>query len=404
MSWSVSGIPPSVWLGRPALPEEVETVVVGGGFVGVSTAWWLAAEGADVILLEADHLAGKASGRNAGFLLTGTAEPLISLSRRIGEERAVTLWERSRENRELLRRAILDPGLVDCGFTPEGSWIAALDPELGDRDGADGPRAAGGEGELEELEASAAMLAERGFEIEWRDRAAVERASGSPRLAGALFQPHDGGLDPVALIRGLVRLGRFETRTGVRVHALEARGDRVNLSTSAGEILAERVVLALNAYAPQLLSHLARQVRPVRGQMLATAPADERRLEGIWYVNHGYDYVRQLIDGTFVAGGRRHLAEAEERGYLESPTAGVQGALQSFVGEVFPWAAGLPVRYRWAGTMGFTEDHRPVIDTVPDVPAALYAAGFSGHGMSLGFVTGRYLARRVLGGERTPLF
>ncbi|HEV7515808.1 MAG TPA: FAD-dependent oxidoreductase, partial [Thermoanaerobaculia bacterium] len=60
--------------------------------------------------------------------------------------------------------------------------------------------------------------------------------------------------------------------------------------------------------------------------------------------------------------------------------------------------------HRWAGTMAFTADGLPCIGTVPEIPAALYAAGMNGHGMSLGFATGRYLARRVCGEDLPPLF
>jgi glycine/D-amino acid oxidase-like deaminating enzyme len=54
--------------------------------------------------------------------------------------------------------------------------------------------------------------------------------------------------------------------------------------------------------------------------------------------------------------------------------------------------------------MAFTPDGLPAIGAVPGIPAALYAAGMNGHGMSLGFATGRYLARRVCGEDLPPLF
>lgn len=383
-----TGIPPSLWLDRPTAAEEIDTVVVGGGLVGLATAYWLAREGnLRPVVLEANHLAGKASGRNAGFLLTGTARPFTRMAERYGWERALCLWRVSRENRTLLRREILDSGRVDCGFLPEGSWIAAL----------------AGTRQREELEESGAILRAEGFDCEWRDPQQVAHASGSGLLDGALYQPHDGGLDPVRLCRGLAALGLFDVRTGVRVEDLTPRGEQVHLTTLAGEIVARRVVVAVNAYAPSLLPFLARKVRPVRGQALATAPG-ERSLEGVWYVNDGFEYLRQTGDGTVVLGGRRQVAETVEIGYLESPTATVQGALEEFLREAFPTFAERPILQRWAGIMAFTEDHLPLVGEVPEVPGAYYAAGFSGHGLSLGFVTGRHLARRALGLEEGELF
>jgi gamma-glutamylputrescine oxidase len=393
---SLSASQPSLWLARGASPEEVEIAVVGGGIVGLSTAYWLSRGGRKVVLLEADSVAAHASGRNAGYLMTGTPEPYAELVRHQGERAARRLWEVSLENRELLRSELLDSNLVDCGFQPEGSWIAALsdtDQEASLRESA---------GQLEKL----------GIPLEWRSAAEVRKASGSERLGGAIFQARDAGLDPARLCRGIARiivsLGG-EIRTGWPVRAIEPEGpegERVRLVSEAGHLVAERVVLALNAYAPALLPHLAAEVRPVRAQMLATEPGP-RDLPGVWYINEGYEYLRQLPDGTVALGGCRWAAREQEVGYRETPTAAVQGALERFLAEAFPRFAGRAVRHRWAGTMAFTPDGVPRIGEVPGVPGALYAAGFNGHGMSLGFSTGRYLAQRLRreGGEASaPLF
>jgi gamma-glutamylputrescine oxidase len=375
--WSADIAPPSLWLDRPEPPLEVETAVVGGGLVGLSTAWWLARAGRTPVVFEAGALAGRASGRNSGALLTGTTVPVIRVEEARPRAAALALWHASRDNRELLRRELLDSGRIDCGFLPEGSWLAAVHRR-----------------QEEELELSAELLRAEGFDVEWRDAAAVRAASGSPVLGGAIHQPRDGGLDPVRLCRGIAADGGFEVRTGFRVRAVEPAGDRVRLVSEAGDVLAERTVFALNAYAPRLLPPLAGVVRPVRGQMLATAPG-ERFLAGVWYLNDGFEYARQLADGTFLLGGKRTAAVDVEIGYLETPTATVQGALDRYLDETFPRLAGRPVRHRWAGTMAFTADRLPAVGTVPELPGAVYAAGFSGHGMALGFAAGRHLARRA---------
>lgn len=382
MSWTADISPPSLWLHRPEPPLEVECVVVGGGFVGLSAAWWLARQGRRALLLEAGALAGRASGRNSGALLTGSHR-LLAGAAGGGDERrraaSLALWAASRENRELLRRELLDPGRIDCDFLPEGSWIAALEG-----------------GQEEELSTTFEVLRAEGFDLEWRGAAAAREASGSPRVGGAIHQARDGGVDPVKLCRGLAADGGFEVRTGFRVREVEPAGERVRLVSEAGAVLAERAVFALNAYAPRLLPPIARLVRPVRGQMLATGPG-ERFLSGIWSLDGGFEYARQLADGTLLLGGKRTVAVDVEIGYLETPTATVQGALDRFVDDTFPRLAGRPVRHRWAGTMAFTEDGLPAVGEVPGLPCAVYAAGFSGHGMSLGFAAGRHLARSAWG-------
>ncbi len=389
---STRDFPRSLWLDRPGTPREVETAIVGGGVVGLSTAWWLKhlADEHRVLVLEAENLAARASGRNAGFLLTGTPQPFTALAGEIGRDAALALWHRSRENRELVRGELLDPGRVDADFLPEGSWLAALaDSEDSDL-----------EGQEEALEASCAELRGEGFDdLQWRTAAEVREASGSRRLGGAIHQPRDGGLDPVRLCWGLAEDGGFEVRTGARVHAIEPAADgRVLLSAAGGPVLAGRVLVAVNALAGELLPHLAPEVTPVRGQMFATEPG-ERPLTGVWYINDGHEYLRQLADGTVVLGGARQIAAGEEKGHVEAPTAKVQGALHTFLADVFPHLDGRAILHRWAGTMAFTADGLPRFGDVPDVPGASYAVGFNGHGMSLGFATGRHLARRFLGEE-----
>jgi gamma-glutamylputrescine oxidase len=376
---------PSFWLSRPSSPEEAGFVVVGGGIVGLSTAYWLAKAGRRPLLLEAGAVASRASGRNAGILITGTAESYVAAARLLGEPAARWWWERSRENRELLRAEILDPGRVDCEFLPEGSWVAAL----------------AGTGQEEELRESCETLRALGIELEWKDSAEIRRASGSDVLGGGMYQPRDGGLDPVRLCRGLARaiveLGG-EVRAGVRIRAVEPAGDgRVRLLSDAGTVLAERAVLATNAYLPEIVPALGAEVRPVRAQMLATAPGP-RPLRGVWYVNDGYEYFRQLPDGTFLLGGCRWTCRDTEVGLLETPTGAVQGALEEFLRRAFPNFSDRPVVQRWAGTMAFTPDGLPRLGDIPGLPGAVYAAGCNGHGMSTGFVTGRDAARRVVEG------
>ena len=145
---------PSLWLSRGHDTEAAETVVVGAGIVGLSTAYWLTRSGRRPLVLDADGIASHASGRNAGYLMTGTAEPYLRMARAIGEAAALRLWELSSENREMLRGELLDAGKVDCEFTPEGSWIAAM-AEHAEQE--------------RELRESGERLAALGLQLEWRE-------------------------------------------------------------------------------------------------------------------------------------------------------------------------------------------------------------------------------------------
>ncbi len=377
--------PPSLWLRRHPRRRDVPFAIVGGGLVGLSTAYWLKKAGAAPLVLEAGPIGGRASGRNAGFLLTGSAEPFRRLAQQIGRDRALAFWRMTAENRELLRKELLDGDRIDCDFLPEGSWIAALDtPES-----------------VAELRGSTEDLKAEGLDLQWVEGEALAAASGSRRLGGAIFQPRDGGLHPVKLTQGIVEAGDLEVLTGARVRELDSDTGGVLLRCDSGDVRAERALVAVNAYLPSLIPRLAAEVRPVRGQMLATKPLP-RALKGVWYIDDGFQYLRQLADGTVVLGGCRDEAVEEEVGYAERPTQRVQKALERFLGEFFPAFSGASVVHRWAGTMGFSQDGLPCIGEVPGLSAALYAAGLTGHGLSLSFILGRYLAQRLMGEISEP--
>jgi glycine/D-amino acid oxidase-like deaminating enzyme len=207
----------------------------------------------------------------------------------------------------------------------------------------------------------------------------------------------------VELCRGLARLSGFSVRTGFPVRTLEPRGERILVAGEEGAVLAARVVVAVNAYLSSLLPGLAAGLEAVRGQMLATEPG-ERTLTGVWHLDSGHEYARQLDDGTFILGGRRRAAPDVEVGFLASPTATVQGALDDFLRQAFPALADRRVAWRWAGTLAVTPRRLPAVGEIPGLPGALYVAGFSGRGLSLGFAVGRHLARRAAGEELPPLF
>src|SRR5437868_11139913 len=114
-------LPPSYWFAHATSHEEADVVIVGAGLVGASTAWWAARAGRRVVVLEAQRVGAGATGRSTGFLATGGLRPFNRLAERVGEERALRLWELSQENLGLLRRELLTAGRVDCGWRPEGS-------------------------------------------------------------------------------------------------------------------------------------------------------------------------------------------------------------------------------------------------------------------------------------------
>lgn len=381
---------PPLWLdplprARPALrgPLAVDVVVLGAGLCGASAALHLAQEGLRVAVIEARRGAMAASGRNAGFILQGTAERYSRACAFMGRERARRVHAWSVENHVRMADAIQRLGL-DCEHQRRGSLQIGAGPE-----------------EEAELVASARMMIEDGFEAELRRGDALHERFRSRGNDVALFLPGDGEVHPARLVWGLLdaaeRAGAsiFE---GCPATSLDAsRPGDVRVATPEGEITAEIAVVALNARVGDLLPFFHDKVDPVRGQMLATAPLPPM-FDCPIYANHGYDYWRQDPAGRIVLGGWRNLDPEAEVGHAETLHPEIQARMTEFVQSWVPTET-VQVTHRWSGIMGFSRDGLPMVGAAPGTPGAVVGAGFTGHGFGFAFMAGEALARLIIDGQ-----
>lgn len=381
---------PPFWL-DPALDlapplrgdRRADVCIVGAGLCGAAAALRLAEEGLEVAWLEGGRVASGATGRNAGFILQGTAERYSRAVGVMGRERARRIHAWSLRNHERMAEVIRDEAIA-CAYQVRGSLQLASSPE-----------------EEAELRESAALLTEDGFEAELVGTEVL-----GPALAGAGFRvglvlPRDGELHPAAFVRGAARAAvgaGVDLYEETRVTELDAStpGD-VRVHTAAGTVSCEVVIVCVNAWVGQLLPALADKVDPVRGQMLATAPAP-RLFDRPIYADHGFDYWRQDPDGRVVLGGWRNLDPQGEVGLDDVLHPGIQQRMTAFL-ERFEALRGIPVTHRWSGVMGFSRDGLPLVGPAPGAGGALVGAGFTGHGFGFAWLAGEALAAVALEGR-----
>ncbi len=337
--------------------ESADVAVVGAGIAGVATAYFLASAGARVIVLEARGVAEAASGRNAGFLLAGVAENFVAAARRYGEREALRIWRFTRRTQSLVR-SLVGKHRIECALRWNGS-----------------DEIAGDDAEWAEIEASAGRLSAEGVAV------SLDSAARSATYA------EDGELHPVRWVRGLAAAA---VTKGVRIHE-STRVDAVapgEARTATGVVRTSTIVLCTNAYTARLAPS---RVRPVRGQMLATAAAGPVFARPA-YANRGYRYWRQTSDGRVLVGGWRDSAVDEEVGEEERTTEVIQKQLEAFLREHRVTAA---VTHRWAGTMGFSHDALPYIGRIDK--GTFVCGGFTGHGMAFGPASAELVATLVRG-------
>ena len=363
--------------GRP------DAIVVGGGVVGCSIAYRLAARGKRVLLLERRGLASGASGRNGG--MTGAGSAMHSAAGR-------AVYALTAANLALL------PGLAE---ELDADFALRLPGTLD---------VATTEAQWSHLAESAAEQRAAGLDVLLldRDEARAAMPALSPAILGASFAGGRGHLWPFALVHGFVdaarRLG-VEIRAGVEVERLSRVGDRVTGVVAGGQrIEADDVVLATNAYTPHLLPELPPgAIVPARGQILVTS-AVPPLLPHPFGTNFDKEYGRQTPDGKILCGGFRRLDEDEGLGHEEERvTPAVLAGIAGCLAGLFPVLRDrVRVVRAWAGIMGFTADGLPLIGAFPGTPGLTVAAGFNGGGFSWAAIVGQVVADLVSG--RDPGF
>ncbi len=364
--------------------NDVDCLIVGGGIAGASAAYALAQAKPDWKLAVVDRrqIAGGATGRNAGFLLAGTADHYAVAVARYGRDTARAVFATTVASHHHIRTFLARHPTVACDYIPCGSLTLAGTAE-----------------EAEILAHSAELLREDGFDVTFVPHDPLQRG-----FHAAIRNPHDAGIHPVKLVQALLDASGAAMIEDWPVTTFETTPAGIVVQGERGQLRAGRVLLTPNGEAAKLHAFFADKVFPKRGQIFVTAPYPGRLLSEVVYANDGYEYFRQLPDGRFLFGGGRRACAATETGTDETPTADVQNVLERFRDRHFPELIGLPITHRWAGTMGFTPDGLPLLGTLPAHPRIAFSIACHGHGMGFSLEVGRLAAELVITGTPPALF
>jgi len=366
------------------LERVYDIAIVGAGIVGLGLGYFLCKMGCtNVIVLEKKSVGYGASGRNAGFLISGMAESYSRLVVGMGRTWAKALTDATLENYRLIENSIVENS-IDCDYKKSGSFHLAVSDT-----------------ENRELEESVSLLHLDGFEAEYIKPADVEGRLGFGNYTSAYYNPCDGCLDPYAFVLGLSK--NLNVAENFDVRSINSDGGHVVLKGAEATVKAEMVVMATNAYSPLLDDFFKNLIFPVRGQMLAVAPKCRNSLkDGTYYANFGYDYFRQPIENVIVMGGLRDRFIASEIGYEDSTTSELQSGLENYIRDSIG-VEKFDVTGRWSGVMGNTIDGLPLVGALPLNNAVIAVVGCNGHGFSLGMIMARDLARALLRGDTSEL-
>ncbi len=352
--------------------DSADVVVIGGGVSGLSSAWFLARAGKDVVVVEKGTAGGEASGRNGGMISERVDEPpMIPL----GVE-SVRLWE------------TLDDELgYPTEFTQQGRLQVAVSEE-----------------EMGEIFSDRDAALRHGVSVDMLDPSEIrDMIPGiTGRTLGGMFSPNAGHANPQRTVQAFAwafqdmggRLYQNTAVTGFQV----VDGRVSSVETTAGAIEADVVIAAAGPQTALMAEMVGVHVpvAPARVEILATAPLAP--LFDIALVGNGL-YGRQAARGNLLFGGGPHeWTDVDLTAEPSKPNTPLIRNIARRLAELLPGAADVPVIRSWAGVVEQAPDYMPIIDIL-DCPSNYVLVTASAHGFGISPATGKVVSDLVLHGE-----
>ena len=336
------------------MAERVDVAVVGGGVMGLATAWALRRAGREPVVLEqfrVGHAHGSSHGATRIFRLAYAEEEWVRLA-----QEALELWRELEQ--ETGEQALELVGLLDLADDPT-PLAAALD-------------ACGTAYEL-----LSAAEAEQRFGL-------------ATQCCKVLFQPEAGVVLADRALRGFA--AGVEVREETRVTSLEPLDENVRLNTEHGALEASEVVVAGGAWAKRLLADLP--VVVTRETVAYFRLADERTVPSA--IDYAADETYALTAGLGLLKVGLHHSGAEvdpdERG---EPDTAVVAREAAWAARSWPLASPEPERVETC-LYTSTADHRFVIERRDRI---VVCSACSGHGFKFAPAIGTRAAGLVVSGR-----
>lgn len=355
-----------------------DVCVVGAGYTGLSASLHLAELGYEVALVDAQRIGWGASGRNGGQLGYGMSAMQPDLLRNFGATRAQEFWDMSVESVNLFH-SLCTRHAIDCDFR-SGNMACATTPA-----------------KFDYLCRHADIVNGYGAEIfERHDRETTQHVSGSEIYKGSILAHRAGHINPLKYALGLARAAAqagvaiFEDSRVTDIRLTEP----ISVSFASGTIVADFAVLACNGYLGNLNTSMANRILPVDNYQAATEVLDAATaatlVKGgvcIWDTSNSIHYFRISPDNRLIMGC--------SIGIPGHPPRDLEKDCRKHIAYVYPHLKGVNIDYIWGGTLGATRNRLP--DAGRLAPNALYAQGFTGHGVGIAPLVGKYMAQAIHG-------
>jgi len=368
---------------RPQLEDNIsaDVCVIGAGFTGLSTALHLAERGFSVVVLEGSRIGFGASGRNGGQIVHSYSRDMDFIERHYGKKTADAMGAMAFEGGKIIRRIVKQYG-IQCDLKDGGIFASCNKKQF---------RALVDHKNLWQKYGN--------DQLQLLDEKDVQNYVGTERYTGGLLDKSGGHIHPLNLTLGeadaIESLGGkiFENSQVTFVQ----QGEKAVVSTAKGQVTADFVMIAGNAYLDgigDLLPKLTQKSMPCGTQVITTEPLSKELQQQLlpqdYCVedsNYLLDYYRLSGDGRLIYGGGVTYG-AREPGKIEA-------LIRPKMLKTFPQLKDVKIDYAWTGNFLLTLMRLPQFGRIGN--NIYYAQGYSGHGVTSTHLAGDVIASAIQG-------
>lgn len=382
-AWSLESPPPRAYP-RLCGKHTCDVLIVGAGYTGLSTAYHLAQQKIDCAVIEAKEPGHGASGRNAGHVMAFTpATSPTKIMGHLGHDKGTRYLDVVKQAADHLF-AFIREHEINCGARQDGH--------------------------LGLIRQAATYQAFTSLIKQWNDvgvagnlipETEIKSYINCNTAAGGFLMPAGGMINPLAYVRGLAEVVR---KTGTRLYAqspaisIMRRDDKWIVKTPDGEMVAQRLVLTINAYAQGLWPGLARSMYAIKSGVLASAPNLANPMFS-WKGPWAWVDDKTLCSGLTTDQGRFMMSVLPtlQEGKLKHVAKAANKRLQ----RRFPGIAPVDWKHYWSGNFSLIPDRFPRVVSLDENAYALF--GYSGGGIALSAILGREFSRFLANGSEDSL-
>jgi len=403
--------------------KQKDIIVIGGGIIGISVAYYLALQGRSVTLIEKDEICAGSSFGNAGLIANGFAIPLPapgmpSQGLKLLLDSTSSFYIKPRPNLDLLRwlwkfyRACNEKQMLQsiAILLSLGQGSFDLFDELFAKEGTDFSYEHKGRLILYTSEdsyqggvADAALLRDFGVDASLLDAEGIRKIEPNvlPAVTHGIYCADYAHVTPDRLTHEMAALAKsqgVELKTGISVTGFETSGQQISaIRTTEGIFTPDQVVLAAGAWSPVLANCLKLRlpIQPAKGYSLTyKRPSTSPQLP--------LSLAERKIAVTPMGEMLRFTSTLELAGFDPSINQQRLETIRRSVKEYLPGMENLEQETVWSGYRPATPDDLPIIERNQKFKNLILATGHGTLGMTQGLITGKLVAQ-IIAGEQPSI-